>query len=34
MLSFMHALGHTEMDSFGDSTGAMSLSMPMSAPQG
>ena len=34
MLSFMHALGHTDMDSFGDSTGAMSLSMPMSAPQG
>jgi hypothetical protein len=34
MLSFMHALGHTELDSFGDSTGAMSLSMPLSAPQG
>jgi hypothetical protein len=34
MLSFMHALGHTGMDSFGDSTGAMSLSGPMSAPQG
>ncbi len=34
MLSLMHALGHTDVDSFGDSTGAMSLSMPMSAPQG
>lgn len=30
MLSFMHALGHTDMDSFGDSTGALSLTMPMS----
>ena len=30
MLSFMHALGHTEMDSFGDSTGGLSLTMPMS----
>ena len=30
MLSFMHALGHTDMDSFGDSTGELSLSMPMS----
>lgn len=28
MLSFMHALGHDDMDSFGDSTGAMALSMP------
>ncbi len=31
MLSFMHALGHTDLHSFGDSTGAMSLTMPMSA---
>ncbi|MGB1657763.1 MAG: DUF1552 domain-containing protein [Longimicrobiales bacterium] len=30
MLSFMHALGHTDMDSLGDSTGALSLTMPMS----
>ncbi len=30
MLSFMHTLGHTDMDSFGDSTGELSLSMPMS----
>jgi hypothetical protein len=30
MLSFMHSLGHTDMDSFGDSTGALSLTMPMS----
>ena len=30
MLSFMHALGHSDMDSFGDSTGELSLSMPMS----
>ena len=27
----MHALGHDDMDAFGDSTGAMSLTMPMSA---
>ncbi len=31
MLSFMHALGHTDMDSFGDSTGDLSLTMPMSS---
>ena len=31
MLSFMHALGHDDMESFGDSTGAMSLTMPRSA---
>ncbi len=30
MLSFMHALGHTSMDSLGDSTADMSLTMPMS----
>ena len=30
MLSLMHALGHDDTDSFGDSTGAMSLTMPMS----
>ena len=30
MLSFMHGLGHTDMESFGDSTGALSLTMPMS----
>ena len=30
MLSFMHALGHTDMDNLGDSTGALSLTMPMS----
>jgi hypothetical protein len=28
MLSFMHALGHDDMESFGDSTGAMSFTMP------
>lgn len=28
MLSFMHALGHDDMDSFGDSTGEMALTMP------
>jgi len=31
MLSFMHGLGHDDMESFGDSTGAMPLSMPMSS---
>ncbi len=31
MLSFMHALGHDDMDSFGDSTGPMSLAMSGSA---
>jgi hypothetical protein len=30
MLSLMHALGHDDRESFGDSTGAMSLTMPMS----
>ncbi len=30
MLSFMHALGHTDMESLGDSTADMSLTMPMS----
>jgi hypothetical protein len=30
MLSLMHALGHDDRDSFGDSTGAMSLTTPMS----
>jgi hypothetical protein len=30
MLSFLHALGHEDKDAFGDSTGAMSLTMPMS----
>jgi len=30
MLSFMHALGHTDMNSLGDSTADMSLTMPMS----
>lgn len=30
MLSFMHALGHDDMESFGDSTGDMALSMPIS----
>jgi len=28
MLSFMHALGHDDMDSFGDSTGEMALTNP------
>lgn len=31
MLSFMHALGHDDMESFGDSTGDMPLTMPISA---
>jgi len=30
MLSLMHALGHDDMESFGDSTGAFPLTMPMS----
>ena len=30
MLSMMHAIGHDDLESFGDSTGAMSMSMPMS----
>ena len=30
MLSFMHALGHDDVDSFGDSTGAIPLTMPAS----
>ena len=29
MLSLMHTLGHDDMDSFGDSTGAFPLTMPM-----
>lgn len=29
MLSLMHTLGHDDMDSFGDSTGALPLTMPM-----
>jgi hypothetical protein len=28
MLSLLHRLGHDEMESFGDSTGELSLSMP------
>ena len=31
MLSLMHTLGHDDMDSFGDSTGALPLTMPMTA---
>ena len=31
MLSLMHGLGHDDMENFGDSTGAMSLTMPGSA---
>ena len=30
MLSLMHALGHEDMESFGDSTGALPLTMPAS----
>ena len=30
MLTLLHTLGHDDMDSFGDSTGALSMSMPMS----
>jgi hypothetical protein len=29
MLSFLHALGHDDTDSFGDSTGALPLTMPL-----
>ena len=31
MLTLLHKLGHDDMDSFGDSTGALSMSMPSSA---
>ncbi|MDX1495147.1 MAG: hypothetical protein R3253_13850, partial [Longimicrobiales bacterium] len=31
MLSLLHGLGHDDMDSFGDSTGDLPLSMPASA---
>ena len=31
MLSLMHALGHDDMESFGDSTGDLALSMPTTA---
>ncbi len=30
MLTLLHKLGHDDMDSFGDSTGALSMSMPIS----
>ena len=31
MLSMLHTLGHDDMDSFGDSTGELPLTMPTSA---